>query len=127
MPAHTASGIPEIGQVVTWHVRSGAVNSGGVVSVGLSRTLHKGLPLPLSLTFLGMGPACLLCASVDMTIGVATDATGAADLTLPPLPDRPDMVGLNIYTQASVLDPGAGTRLPIVMSNALDTLIGGDY
>jgi hypothetical protein len=39
-------------------------------------------------------------------------------------PNDPQLVGLQLFSQFAVLDPGASTPLPVVMSNGLETRVG---
>ena len=126
VPAHSATGTPEIGNPITWRVAGARPSSQGVLYLGASRTTFNGLPLPLNLGFLGMGTSCLLCASVDITLPIATDAggNGAVGFTIP---NTADLIGSRVFTQAGIVDVGAGTRVPLVHSNALETSIGGSF
>ncbi len=126
IPSHGGSGTPEIGNAISWRITNAAANAGAVMYLGASRTTYNSFPLPLNLGFIGMGPSCLLCVSVDVSIGFATNASGAGGVTVN-LPNNTGLISSHVYTQSAIVDFGAGTTIPIVHSNALDTLIGGNF
>ncbi len=125
IPVHSGLGTPEIGNVITWRVSNARALSGGTLYVGASRTFFNGTPLPLNVGFLGTGPTCLLCVSVDVPISFATNASGIASINVP-IPNSVNLIQGRLFTQPAIIDIGAGTRLPVVHGNALDTLIGGN-
>ncbi len=124
VPAHSGLGTPEIGQAITWRVTNAVANAAGTVYLGASRTLYNGLPLPLNLGVIGMGPSCLLCVSPDVSLPFATNVGGAGGVALT-LPTSTALIDSHLYTQAAVVDLGAGSTVPVVHTNGLDTLIGG--
>jgi hypothetical protein len=63
--------------------------------------------------------------SVDNSLAFATNAAGAAAITVP-IPNLVNLIQGHLYTQPAIVDLGAGTRIPVVHGNALDTLIGGN-
>ena len=126
VPAHGGSGTPEIGNSISWRVTNAAANAGAVLYVGASRSSYNGFRLPLNLGFLGMGATCNLCVSVDVSIGFATNGSGAGSVSLT-IPNSTGLISSDVYTQAAIVDFGAGTTVPIVHSNALDTRIGGNF
>lgn len=125
IPVHSGLGTPEIGNVLTWRVSNARALSGGVLYVGGSRTIYNGVPLPINLGFLGLGPSCLLCVSVDISLPFTTDASGVASLNLS-VPNDVNLLQGRLYTQPAIVDVGAGTRVPVVHGNALQTVIGGN-
>jgi len=125
VPLHTGLGTPEIGNPVTWRVSNARALSGGSLYLGASRTTYNGLPLPLNLGFLGMGPTCLLCVSVDVSLSFATNASGVGSVVVN-IPNDTALLQGRLYTQPAIVDVGAGTRVPVVHGNALQTLIGGN-
>ena len=126
IPSHTGTGTPEIGNILGWRITNAAANAGGTLYLGASRTLYNGFPLPLNLGFLGMGPSCLLCVSVDVSLAFSTNASGVAQVSTV-VPTSTALINSHLYTQGAVVDFGAGTSIPIVHSNALDTRIGGNF
>ena len=125
-PALGGSGTPEIGNAISWRTTNAAANAGAVLYIGASRSSYNGLRLPLNLGFIGMGPLCNLCVSVDVSIGFATNGSGAGAVGLT-IPNSTGLISSDVYTQAAIVDFGAGTTVPIVHSNALDTRIGGNF
>ena len=125
VPSHTGSGTPETGNAIAWRINNARALSGGSLYIGASRTLYNGVPLPLNLGFIGMGPSCLLCVSVDVSLAFATNAAGAASLNIN-IPNDVTLIQGRLFTQAAVVDIGAPSRVPVVHSNALETLIGGN-
>ncbi len=125
IPVHGGTGTPEIGNTVGYRVTDARAFSGGSLYLGASRTTHNGFPLPINLGFLGMGTSCLLCVSVDISLSFVTDAAGASTVNVP-FPNDVNLIDGHVFTQMAIIDLGAGTSLPIVHSNALDTLIGGN-
>lgn len=125
IPVHSGSGTPEIGSTINWNISNARPNSAGSLYIGASRTTYNGLPLPLNLGFIGMGPACLLCVSVDVSLSFSTNASGAGTISLP-LANSVNLIQGHFYTQAAVVDTGAPSRIPVVHTNGLDTLIGGN-
>lgn len=125
IPVHSGLGTPELGNVITWRISNARALSGGALYVGGSRTLYNGFPLPLNLGFLGMGATCLLCVSVDNSLAFATNGSGVADINVL-IPNSVNLISGRLYTQPAIVDIGAGTRVPIVHANALETLVGGN-
>jgi hypothetical protein len=126
IPAHGGSGTPEIGNAITLGISNAVGNAGGAMYIGASRTNYLGFPLPLNLGFIGMGPTCLLCVSVDISIGFATNGAGVGSVVVP-LPNSTNLISSHLFTQGAIVDFGAGTSIPVVHSNAMDTLIGGNF
>jgi len=114
VPLHTASGSPERGQTVNYELRGARPLAAGVLLLGSNRT-------DLDLGFLGMSGCSLLVDLVGTPIGISTDLMGAASVAWrlgPP-------AGSHLLTQFAVVDPGAPTPLQVVVSNAIDTRVGG--
>ncbi|MEZ5965366.1 MAG: hypothetical protein R3F56_16150 [Planctomycetota bacterium] len=124
-PAHSGSGTPEIGNSISWNITNARGLTSGALYLGVSNTTYNGLRLPLNLAFIGMGATCLLCVSVDVSLPFATNAAGAGSVGFA-IPNDVVLLQGHLYTQPAVLDLGAGTRVPVVHGNALDTLIGGN-
>ncbi len=125
IPVHTGLGTPDIGNLITWRVSNARPLSGGTLYIGVSRTTFNGFPLPLAVGFLGVGPSCLLCVSVDISLSFATNAAGVGGISLV-VPNSVNLIQGRLFTQPAIIDVGAGTPLPIVHGNGLETLIGGD-
>lgn len=125
VPVHTGSGTPEINNTLNWNISNAVANSGGSLYLGISRTTWNGIPLPLNLGFLGVGPTCQLCVSVDVSLPFATSGAGSGSVPLT-LPNLVNLIQGHFYTQGVILDPGAPSPRKLVYTNGLDTLVGGD-
>ncbi|MEZ5967182.1 MAG: hypothetical protein R3F56_25325 [Planctomycetota bacterium] len=126
VPVHSGGGTPEINNTLQWNISNAVGNAAGVLYIGVSRTTWNGLPLPLNLAFLGVGPTCQLCVSIDVSLPLATSGSGTGSVPLP-LPNLVNLIQGHFYTQGVVLDPGAPSTRKLVYSNGLDTLVGGDF
>ena len=126
IPVHGGSGTPDIASRFSWTVSNAAGNASGVLYLGASRTSYNGFRLPLNLGFIGMGARCELCVSVDLSIGFATNGSGNASILMT-IPNNTGLINSLLFTQAAIVDFGAGTSVPIVHSNALQTKIGGNF
>ncbi|MEZ5966743.1 MAG: hypothetical protein R3F56_23090 [Planctomycetota bacterium] len=126
VPVHSGGGTLEINNTLQWNISNAVGNAAGVLYIGVSRTTWNGLPLPLNLAFLGVGPTCQLCVSIDVSLPLATSGSGTGSVPLP-LPNLVNLIQGHFYTQGVVLDPGAPSTRKLVYSNGLDTLVGGDF
>lgn len=95
-------------------------NQPSFVAAGFSRTTYAGLPLPLSLTTIGM-TGCQLLVSGDVTLGTM-GAGSNASLTLP-IPLQPALVGAMFYLQGFALDLG-GNPANVIDTRALECRVG---
>ncbi|MGH7151868.1 MAG: hypothetical protein ACREIU_14275, partial [Planctomycetota bacterium] len=79
-------------------------SSFSLLMIGVSTASWIGFPLPLNLAFVGM-PACFLRVAIDIPLLLATTADG---LTFQPVPIvvNPSLIGVTIYAQWYVVDPG---------------------
>jgi hypothetical protein len=125
VPSHTGVGTPQTGNLITWRTSNARAFSGGSLYIGASRTTYNGSPLPLNLGFIGMGATCFLCVSVDVSVAFATNASGIANVSLT-IPNSVNLINSSLFTQPAILDIGAGTTIPVVHANALQTRIGGN-
>ncbi len=117
VPEHRGFGTPEIGTSFDYGVRH--------VVPGAPVVLLAGTPsAPIPLTALGMGTCTLDVFPVSIAIPLALDALGQLRLTVN-IPAVPGLIGAQLGTQASVADPGTTTPTKLVMSNALETTLGG--
>ena len=85
---------------------------------GLSDSAFQGIPLPAPLP---SAPGCNLLASADTTNLVITSNAGSASFPVP-IPNLPNLVGIEIYHQWVVLDPV--NPLGIAVSDAGKATIG---
>ena len=88
--------------------------------LGLSNTKWLSTVLPMSLAAFG-APGCSLLVSGDISIGVV-NYFGAATKGFP-IPVEPSLVGLHVYFQGYVEDPGANI-FGVAVSNGLDITNG---
>jgi hypothetical protein len=125
-PAHSASvdgGTPERGELIRYRATSAPPNAPAMLFVGFSKTLWNGVPLPLSLGFIGADPSCSILVEGFATLAFATDGTGSGSedvqvpITLP--------IGTRIFTQTVHIDLGVPSPLKITVSNGLETVLGG--
>ena len=126
VPVHTAiakGGEPNIGVAVNFELSQARAFTPAAFYFGGSKSVWGAFKLPLDLTFIGMAP-CFLYQSIDNTVGVTTDGSGAFSLPVT-IPNNPALIGGHVYTTFAIVDIGA-TKLGIVHSNALDTLVGGN-
>lgn len=96
-------------------------NTPAFLILGLSNTQWPPMSLPMPLATFG-APGCSLLVSADFVTGVAniTDSTATQGF---PIPLDLSLVGLHIYFQGYVEDPGANV-LGVALSNGLDIIIG---
>jgi hypothetical protein len=121
----TVGGVPNVGNAAFGATVSNAVGgSVAILIVGTSSTNWAGSPLPLSLSFAGLG-GCSLLVSPDALLGVGTTGTGAgagvATIALP-VPSTAALVGQLAYLQWYVVDPGPSI-LPGALSQGLQILV----
>ena len=94
-------------------------NKSTFLIVGLSNTQWHSIDLPMSLATFG-APDCSLLVSGDYFARLV-NTTGMSTLGFPIRPDR-SLLGLHVYFQGYVRDPGANGGLAV--SNGLDVTIG---
>mgnify|MGYP002713127611 CR=1 FL=1 len=113
--------LPGLGEKLTLEIRGlPAAATGGLLTLGLSRTRFGTAPLPLDLSPLGM-KGCHLYNSFDFQYLFQISAS-LGSLTLP-IPYRPALSGNKLYAQAFGLDPMAN-KLGLVASNGLELAFG---
>lgn len=117
VPDHRAVGVPEIAQSVDYGVQHAVGNVPGVLLVGTRST-------PIALGFLGMGTCTLDVFPIAVDVPLALDGLGRARLTVL-YPDNVGLIGAQLGTQVSVVDFGTATPTKLVMSNAIETTLGG--
>lgn len=125
VPVLLADGWPVLGSQFETLVRTAQpAPSLAVLAHGLSNQQASGLPLPLSLAVLG-APGCAALNSLDVT------QIGAVAAAMPPVLYRwlltisnvPAFAGVQLFTQAYVLDAGANS-LGVAVSNAARLVTG---
>jgi serine protease AprX len=121
VPQLVVSGSPSLGGVLTQALTQGKPNSLASMLVGASDTAWAGGALPFSLAGAG-APGCNLYVSIDIVLGMTTNALGAASLNLT-MPAVPNFVGTRLHEQFIVLD-AAANQLGAISSNGVRILIG---
>ena len=111
---------PNIGEGFAIRVTSLPVSRATFLYLGFSRASWNGIALPFDLAPIG-APGCPLLVSPDFVLPLA-NLGGIAPLTLP-IPNDAGLVGIRMFVQGWVSDPGAN-QLGIVVSNAGAGLIG---
>ncbi len=92
------------------------------LSIGASKTSWGGIPLPLPLDGAGM-PGCVVLASPDLSLALATDAAGALEVPLM-VPADARFLGASIHLQAWIAD-AAANAFGLVVTNAATATLGG--
>jgi hypothetical protein len=124
IPRHTSTSNPEIGATVTHTVTGLRGPTPAAMYLGFSKTLWNGLPLPLSLGFIGANPSCSILAEGFLNLPVVIDGSGSGSLTFAVSSD-PAAIGVHTYTQVVAADLFLPDPIPLTVSNGLDMLIGG--
>jgi hypothetical protein len=101
----TAQGNPWFGFLLS----NAVPDTGAFLAVGLSDQSWNGNPLPLDLAPLGLQPACFLLVSVDVLMARTTGAGGIARVDIP-IPANLGLLGLTVYAQWYVDEPGQPNR-----------------
>ena len=94
-------GLPQLGATISFGVASGPPSSLAFLTAGWD----NGPPFPIELVALGM-PTCYQYFAQWLSVGMLTDASGAATLNVL-VPNSPGMLGALVYSQLACLDPGA--------------------
>jgi hypothetical protein len=125
-PAHAGSasgGTPERGETIRYTASSAALNGSAALFLGFSNTLWNGVPLPLSLDFIGADPTCSILVEGFVVLPFSTDGTGSGFKDVATSCAVP--VGTRIFTQTVHIDLGVPSPLKITVSNGLETVLGG--
>lgn len=104
-PEIGSSGVACLGSSFDITLFGGSAARPCVVLFGASRDVNGGVPLPLSLAFLGATDCFLLHDNIGLSIASVTDALGCAKASLP-IPFVPG-VRATFHAQWFVLDPAA--------------------
>jgi hypothetical protein len=123
-PDHFTDDLPELGRTARYEVRDVFGASSAALFLGFSNTDWNGTPLPFSLGVIGADPSCSVLAPGTLTLPFATDASGRGGVALRITANAANL-GVHFYTQAIVVDPGASAPLKVIVSNGLDSTIGG--
>jgi hypothetical protein len=117
---HLTAARPWIGETVVFTVAPIPDGHPAVSFVGSSRDDWLGIPLPLELALIGM-PGCLMLTSADYFLGMTPSGPQASVPVT--VPSSGELLGLRLYFQAFVLDPGVN-ELGFVISDAAEVQIG---
>jgi hypothetical protein len=115
--------LPWLGK--TFDIEVAGLQPGALASLaaGLSQTTWGTVGLPLSLAAWGM-PGCSLSVSPDALQPLpSASGTGVTTASIA-IPYAPGLLGVELYQQAAVLDPGAN-QAGVVVSNGAILRIGG--
>ncbi len=123
VPSNTATPNDVRGGVsVVYRIGNAPASSVAFLAFGFSSDTWSGGTLPFGLGAIGLSPSCFLRVDPVVLLTVATDGLGVGlQQVLFPAGLAP---GLQLFGQAAVLDVGLTTALPLVMSNALATVVG---
>lgn len=110
-----ATGIPEIGQPMSFRLRYARPNAPAYLMIGF-QTLF------VDLGVIG-APTCTLYVNPEVTVPGTTDAVGHKSFPWL-VPDIPAAVGFQLFSQAAVVDPFENA-LGVVTTNRLDVTLGG--
>ena len=118
--APQGNSLPKTGGTFEVALSNLPANQRAFLILGLSNTMWITTTLPMSLTPFG-APGCNLLVSGDFASPVL-NTTGTATLGIP-IPADPSLVGLHVYFQGYVEDPGANA-FGVAVSGGLDITIG---
>ncbi len=116
-----AVSLPYLGGSFVQRLTGPAAATLGLVLLGKSDTTAGGLPLPLDLGLIG-APGCQLAVSMEFQQFTALTG-GAATITWPIASDLA-WLGVTMFTQGVVVDPGSTAALPIAMSSGRRCRVG---
>lgn len=112
-PVLTATALPRLGTTMTGTVSSvPGPNPFGVLSIGFSDTASNIGSLPAALAGFGM-TNCWLLQSAELSVPAAPASSTSLDFGVA-LPADPVFVGVNLFTQAFCLAPGANPLQALV-------------
>ena len=120
LPRIGVVGRPVIGSAFSTTVYGGRPLQLGTILIGDSDTSWGSLPLPFPLR--GLAPGCTLYANPLLTAAFLLDGRGAAALPLP-VANNSSFVGLQLFLQCQLQDPGINP-LGSVFSDAAQVTLG---
>ena len=124
VPTIGCVGDPEFGSTYDVTLASAAASSVAFLATGLSHTEFLGAALPADLSALGAGPGCRLWQSLEATTAAATDASGAASVSLL-IPNATALMEFTMLHGWLVFDPAAPQNpLQLVTSGSLAAVVG---
>lgn len=101
---HMTTGLPRLGQIITYAASNAFPNSANLLVHGLSNTSAGGIPLPVSVVPFGGEAGCFARVSFDSTAAALADASGLVGIGLA-VPNVPGLRGHVHYTQWYSLGP----------------------
>ena len=103
------------------HLSGAEPGQSAFLTLGVSNQMWGTLPLPVDLGIIG-APGCSVLASREISIGAATNGSGAASSTLP-IPDEPALLGQTLFAQWTSLAPNSPNTLKLAFSDGMEILI----
>jgi len=123
LTTESPSNLPWLGDPFSVFVTNVAPGHAVTMAAGFSSTVWAGIPLPLSLSFIGMFGCNVYCAAqLFFPVGNAS-ASGTATWTLGPIPNDPGFLGFTFFTQAWIAD--SVNPAGLVVSNLGQAVVGG--
>ena len=102
--SQSVTGLPRLGQTVTYRGANGYSNSIALFALGFSSTTWNGVPLPASLAPIGGGPGCV--ALNDILVSNAGVANASGDINFPVVvPSGITGIGFQYFTQMYSFGP----------------------
>ncbi|MEO6597621.1 MAG: hypothetical protein ABIP94_22990 [Planctomycetota bacterium] len=114
-------GLPLAGTSFDIRLDRAIASTVALLTFGDSNAIANGIPLPLSLQFLG-APNCSLLTSLNTTVTSLVDVTGEAVLTVS-IPPNPTLAGFRFYNQWFCFD-AAANALGFTASNGGAATVG---
>jgi hypothetical protein len=124
VPRHFSNSTGDAGTTSVYEVADVQPNSAMALYLGFSNTLWNGIPLPLSLGFIGMDPSCNLLVEPFFIAPFSSNSTGRGSKSLAVPIWFP--IGTKVYTQVHCVDFGVSSPLKVTVSGGLLETTGGD-
>lgn len=121
IPAISAGNSAAISMNFKIDLTNARASSSALLFLGNSNTAYGTLALPFNLGIIGMTGCTLYTNDLGAGLTSATSATGTGSVTIP-IPFLTTIVGLQLFSQWFVVDPGAN-GLNLVTSDALQFVI----
>lgn len=115
---------PQQGSPTTYALSGARATAGVALNVGLSTRTFNGLRLPLDLGIIGV-TGCTLYHDIVSSQSLVTNRSGVASFPIN-WPVDPSAVGSRVYSSWIIVDPGVRRPLPLTLSNAMETVLGGN-
>jgi hypothetical protein len=122
VPVHNASGIPELGETLTYTVSNVLPAHAFSMLIGNSTTQWASFGLPLNLDLIGAPVAT--CGPTPRSRSTGRRRSKATPQRMLAVPVNAALKGAKFHTQFLVMDPGANA-LGLVATRALTTTLGG--